>query len=210
MLSKFLRSASANKGAILEYIGFSEAVNLNGSTVTCDVPTGAIAGDLLIGVSTQTGSSTVYAMTPPSGWTELLDAQAIWVGYLPAWDGTTSSYDFVKSNALADPAVAVYAFRNATFDVLGTPSALSTSPVAPSITLTESGSIVLATYRAVTQTTTTYSTPTDFTSINNGSGTYALSSFIKEGVASGATGTVSSTPSPSINSRGFLIGIKQT
>lgn len=204
MRNHFLKASAQRFGGRLAYIGVSSA-SATGASVSCSVPVGAQAGDLLIGVSTQRGSTSTLAMTPPTGWTETLDDIGRWAGYLPAWDGTTTSYTFTKSASAANPIVVILAFRNADFDVQGTLSTSTTSPAAPSITLSSNNSVVIATFSSLLS-TATYTTPTGYTEVSDPAQGIAVS-YISN-VSAGATGTVTSTVSTG-NARGYLIGIKQ-
>lgn len=201
-----LRAAVGNTAQLeIQYIGVSSAVQANGASVTCDVPSGAVAGDLLVAFSNQTGTTTSYTMTPPSGWTETLDTIGRWSGYLPSWDGTTSTYTFTKSNAAADPSVVMLAFRNAVYDVQGELSSGSANPVAPSINLLSNDSVVVACFSTAAQ-SASYTTPSGFTEVADPALGIAVS--YKADVSSGASGTVTATASAGTTSRGYLIGIK--
>lgn len=189
----------------IEYIGTSNAVQANGASVVCSVPSGALVGDLLVAFSSQTGSTTTYTMTPPAGWNETLDSNGRWCGYLASYDGTTANYTFTKSSSLADPAVVILAFRNAIFDIQGELSVGASSPVAPSITLTNNNNTVVACFCTGAQ-AASYTTPSGYTEVADLALGLAVS--YKSGVASGATGTVTSTASLGSTSRGFLVGLR--
>lgn len=210
MRSHFLRAVTDNATEI-QYIGVSSAVQTNGASVTCSVPSGAAAGDLLIAFANQIGSTTQYTTAPPSGWTETVDTLGYFAGYLPAWDGTTSTYTFTKSNAAADPQVVILAFRNAAFDVQGTVSASAANPIAPAVTLTSNNSVVLACFINLQATyplspARSFSTPTGYTEAIDTDNSLAV--FYKTNMSAGSSGTVQSTATSGTLNRGFLMGIK--
>jgi len=180
-----------------------------GASVTCAVPTGAQAGDLLIAVANQTGSTTAYTMNAVTGWTETLDTNGQYAGYLPSYDGTTANYTFTKSNAAASPQIIMMAFRNAAFNVQGTISAATTNPTAPAITLTANGSTVIACFNsnsATYPTSRSYSLPANY--IQSVDTDNSLEVFYRQNVPAGTTGTVSTTSTSGTANRGYLIGIR--
>lgn len=198
-----LHHALRATGGRLQYIAFANATG-SGTSVTCSVPSAARANDLLVAMSTQTSTTTVYTMGTPAGWTETLDTNGRSVTYLPSWDGTTTSYTFTKSGS-SNPAVVIMVFRNAKFDVQGTISAGAASPIAPAITVSYNGSILVGYFSGLNG-TLTYSTPTGFTEIYDGAIGLAIS--YKTGVAAGGSGTVTSTASGGTLSRGVIFSIK--
>jgi hypothetical protein len=200
MISHMLRAASSGP----TFIGYTYAVAASPSstTVSVAVPTGAQSGDIL--VASALGGIIPSAISSPL-FTTLLNSNARYAGnYI--WDGSSGPFTFTQAfTGSGTLQVILMAFRSCSYDVIGSVSAASSTPVAPSITLTLSNSIVIATFSA-TNSTASYSTPTDFTEIYD-SGT-GIATFYKTRVAPGATGTVSSTASSGSGSRGFLIGLK--
>lgn len=204
ILSHALRAAKKP----IEYINYSIA-QATGASVTCSVPSGTNTGDFLVAVANQTGSTTVYTMTPPSGWTEVLDTLGYFVGYVSSYDGTTSNYTFTKSNAAANPQVIMLAFKNADFDVMGAVSATASNPVAPAITLSSNNSTVIACFVNLSATypnTRSYSTPTDYTEAFDSDNSLALS--YRNNMPAGSSGTVTATATSGALNRAFLIGLK--
>lgn len=192
----------------IELIGYRVATSVS-AAITCQVPNGSQAGDLIIAVSNQLGSTTVYTMTPPAGWTETLDSNGQFAGYLPSYDGTTASYTFTKSNITSQPQIILITFRKAAFDVQGAISATSATPVAPAITLSAASSTVIACFcnlQASTLDDRTYTTPTNYTLIRDTGKSLAV--FYRSDLAAGSTGTVTSTASTGVLNRGYLIGLK--
>jgi hypothetical protein len=213
MLHHFLRAIpQASPAEEIEYIGFSSAVQTSGASVTCSVPSGAVAGDLLIAFANQIGSTTQYTMTPPSGWIETVDTRGYFSGYISNYDGTTSTYTFTKSNTAADPQIIMVAFRNAAFDVQGAVSASgSASPTAPAVTLSENESCVLACFINLQNSyplspARSFSTPTNYTEILDTDNSLAV--FYRTNMSAGSSGTVQSTATTGTLNRGFLIGLK--
>lgn len=203
-MSGIIQVLSSNyRTRIPQYINVATATGTN-NTVSLSVPSGAQPNDMLIAFSNQTSSTTTFTMTNPPGWLTALDELGRYCGYLPYWDGVTTSYSFVKSG-ICNPRVTILALRNAAFDLVGVQSAAAAAPVAPEIILSENQSILLACYWSLNTTTVTYTTPAGFTEVSDGS---ALAVSYKTPVAAGATGTVTATGSAGTNSRGVLVGIK--
>jgi hypothetical protein len=203
MISHMLRAASSGP----TFIGYTYAIAASSASTTVDVavPTGASTGDTLIAcVLGGKGTDPFSTISNPS-FTQFKDVDARYGGRL-TWNGSSSPFTFTQSvTGTGTLQVILMAFRNCSFDADGLLGAEAATPSAPSVTLTSSNSIVIACYSR-TNSTTTYSTPTDYTKIYD-SGT-GLATFYKTRVASGATGTVSSTASSGTTSRGFLIGLK--
>jgi hypothetical protein len=201
-----LRAASIKE---ITFIGYSTARN-SGSSVTCSVPTGSQAGDLLIAFANQTTSTQQITMTPPSGWSETLDTLGYFAGYVAIYDGTTPNYTFTKSGS-SSPQVIMVSFRNAEFDVQGAVSSAKANPDAPAVTLSSNNSCVLAcfintqgSYPLVPA--RSYSTPTNYTEIFDTDNSLAVS--YRTGLSAGSSGIVSATATSGTLNRAFLIGLK--
>jgi hypothetical protein len=99
--------------------------------------------------------------------------------------------------------------RNAAFDVVGTIGANASPNVAPSITLSQNNSIVFSHNSNGATASVTWTAPTNFTQLIADSNATQPSSvlFYDEGVAAGATGDVSATPSTG-SGRGFLFAVR--
>ena len=175
-----------------------------GTTITINVPAGTIDGDVLVLFVTSANSGATW--TTPAGWTAGTSAVGAKVFYRTA-SSEPASYTITQSvSTTADGYIAN--FRNASIDVVGAFSGSGTNPaVAPSITVTNNNSLVIAVFSDATG-NETYSTPTGFTPLDSDSDATGPSSgiFYKTGVSAGAFGTVSSTMSGG-TSRGALISL---
>lgn len=159
MLSSQGLRASAGNNTII--IGSTSANNADSTTVVLSVPSGAGKGDLLF--VALSGDSTAETWTGPAGWTESLDSNGRAIYRLASYDGTTASYTFTRSATGANGGIMV-CVRNATWRVIGTISASSTTPAAPAITFTTSNNMRFAVAFSTTA-NTTISTPSGFTTI---------------------------------------------
>jgi len=193
----------------ISYIGVASAITTT-STGTVPVDISSISssmqtGDLMI-VGTTVGSATAATWTQPAGWTEVQDTNSRAISYA-TWDGSTTSFTFTCSVAAINTQVVITVFRNASFDVVGSQSGASATPAAPSITVTNSNSALVAIYNVLNG-TASYTTPTGFTEVYDAG--VGLSVNYKLGVSAGSSGTVASTASSGTNSRGTLVALSPT
>ena len=187
MLSHFLRATKKTAS----FIAGASAVTAGSTTLVCNTPTGAITGDLL--VAFMVGGDPVRTFTQPAGWTEQLDANGRAIASLASYDGTTMNYTFTMSGS-DTMRVQILCFRNATWGIVGTPSASVTSPVAPSITIPNNDSLWLV-YTSSTDVGMTYTTPSGFSDIVAAQSTTVTQKLIVNNTLqlSGATATVTMT-----------------
>ena len=194
----------------ITYIANNKVQNTSsGTSLVINKPTGTIDSDLLIAyVSNSAGSGT---WTSPAGWTERYDANGFSI-YTKTASSEGADYTFTSSTAGALQGY-VLTYRYADFDKIGSTTGPGSGALsAPSISLTENYSYVLAYYVNTNNTGVTYTTPTNYTSIVSDSDTTRPSSAIfgRGGLSPGATGTVSSTASTGTTNYGILLGIKST
>jgi hypothetical protein len=124
----------------------SASNGVSGSTLTINVPAGTLAGHLMLAVlGTDDGSLT---WTPPSGWTEVVDQNAVpslGVMYKIAGSSEPASYNFLSSTS-ASLGGSILTFKNAAYDTVGTVVAntTNTSYTLTAITTSEDYGLVLA------------------------------------------------------------------
>jgi hypothetical protein len=124
----------------------SASNGVSGSTLTINVPTGTLNGHLMLAVLGTDASSVTW--TPPSGWTEVADQNAVpslGVMYKVAGSSEPASYDFVSS-AGSSLGGSILTFKNAAYDTIGTivANATNTAYTLTAITTSENYGLVLA------------------------------------------------------------------
>jgi hypothetical protein len=193
------------------WVGGETATSASGTTLVINKPSGTAENDLLVAICVR--ANTGGNWTGPSGWTEAADANGISVHYKTAGASEGSSYTFTASGTNVNFGI-IMTFRNAAFDLVGSMSNLGNNITIPAITLSSNNSTVIAFARG-----SSTNNATDYGGeINNDTYTYVYRDVtskdtwtsitaIKEGVASGSTGTVSAGAF-SKDATGFLIGIK--
>lgn len=189
------------------WVGGETATSANVTSLVINKPSGTAQNDLLVAICVRPATSGTW--TNDGTWTEAFDTAGISVHYKTAGASEGSSYTFTQAAAISFGIIMT--FRNAAFDLVGT-SATGTTINIPAITLSSNNSTVIAFARDgttdswvgdITDNTFTY-VYKDVTNKN----TFSSITAIKEGVASGSTGTVSAGTFAQSGARGFLIGIK--
>lgn len=201
MLDRLLLGADA---AGITFIASASGTS-SASPTTCNKPTGTAQGDLMIAFMYADGSN---AWTAPTGWTQVVNAD-LSVMYKVAGASEGSSYSFTSSKA-GFRYVAIFTYRNAAYDVVGTTTTATTATVSiPAITLSSNASTVFA-FVGGTGNVTGWNTPSGFTALLSSASNPIAASFSKADVASGSTGTVSLTRTGSSTSSqiAVLVGIK--
>jgi len=189
-------------GPVLTLVNTTTAVqNTAATTITINVPSGVINGDLLVlMVMSDNG-----LWTTPSGWTVWFANSNNRAIFYRTASSEPASYTITQSNSDTSSACMI-ACSNAAIDVMGTIGSFNSPSVAPSITTTANDAFVFD-YIAVNSASRTVTTPTGFTSVasdsDSTSPSYAL--FYKTQATAGATGTVSATVSGSMRSTLFSI-----
>lgn len=171
----------------------SAVQNTASTTITVNVPSGTANGNLMILVVAS--SSGAITWTTPSGWTvwnSTFQGRAI---YYRTASSEPASYTITQSSSFTSSAY-ILTYRNATIDVMGAYSSSGSPSIAPSITTTANNATVFYFVASPTQTSCTYTTPTNFTPLVSDSDATAPSSaiFTRVQATAGATGTASSTP----------------
>jgi hypothetical protein len=175
----------------ISFVNLTTAVqNTNSTTITINVPSSVVDGDVMImqvlGVNPGT-------YTTPTGWTlwfGTTNNRAIFYRYASS---EPASYTVTSSSSTTHNAY-IIAYRNAVIDVIGTISPVDDPIDAPSITTTANNAYVFASYGLAGSGGTTFSTPTGFTALASDSdGTPpSFGLFYKEQATAGATGTATS------------------
>lgn len=206
MLTHFLRALPKGAPAVLSFIAGSEAVTGSGTSLTVNTPSGAQSGDLLVALKTSTSTSSTF--TSPSGWVERFDANGRAISTLDSYDGSTANYTFTFGSSGAR--IQILCFRSALWGVLGTTSASTTNPVAPSITIDVNNSLWLA-FASSTSLGITYATPSGFTdAVTAQTSTVSQKIIINDSVQpTGATSTITFTQTAGTgNGRAIQFSVK--
>lgn len=186
----------------------NETSTSSDTTIVVSKPSGTLSGHLMVAICNwDVGGG---AWTGDTGWTEVLDQGTTAPGTRIAWKlaggSEPTSYTFTTAVAPISLQAFILTFSSAAFDVVGAASANATPSVAPAITVSANGSLLVATYSR-SGSSTTYSTPTGMTALVNS--TLAPSTAIfTQSVNSGSTGTRSSTPSTG-NATGVLFSLSR-
>ena len=196
--------------ALPSFISFAK--NQTGGTassLTINKPGGTVENDLMVMIIASTSTIT---WTQVAGWTEIFDVGGLVAAYKVAGASEAASYT-PSATSVANHSGIIVTYRNAFFDIAGSPSAATSSntQIANAISLTRSGSTLLAFFTARTSSSCTYSTPTTGLGVVNADSdgiapSWAL--YSQDNVASGTTGSktalASFTPSDPFS---VLIGI---
>lgn len=193
------------------YISYSSGEGYLSTSLVINKPSGVLSGDLL--VAAMVGST----FTGASGWTEKIDqgaAPALRIATLTAGGSEPSSYTFTAASGV-NTVGQIICLRNAQFDVLGASvTTLSGDGNLVITAVTSAGGIILAFVATDSASSTIgHTTPSGMTLINTKThsvvGYPVLSSFVQE-VASGSTGTRTSTTSGTTTTNGgILMGVKK-
>lgn len=176
------------------------------TTITINVPTGTVAGDVMVAFLTNASSGTFNTLT---GWTLGATATGRGIFYKIAGHNEPASYTFVASTSgLLQGYIVTY--ENAVWGGVSAASSNTSPTQAPSVTTTSTNSMVVAFYSS-TLASITYSTPTSYTTLDSNSDTTAPSNalFYRVYAAAGATGIVISTPSSGL-SIGYQVFLSPT
>lgn len=202
-----LRAASAGK--LIEFVALSTATT-SSTTLTINKPTGTTQGNLLIAIVFADPNVTWSGDT---GWTEVVDqgsGPSIRVAYKVAGASEASNYTFTSS-ASGLIGGAIFTYKNALYDTVGAIQTGVTGgvQVAPSITLAENASTLIAVFARAQ--TTTWSAPSAGLSLLTTQTVVrpAWAIFHQTDLPSGSTGTRQATPANTAGTLAcVLIGIK--
>jgi hypothetical protein len=197
----------------IEFVALAQHQNsTTATTLVINKPTGVQEGDLMVAVMA-TDSSVTW--TGDTSWTEVSDTgnrTGLRIAWKRAGASEGASYTFTSSSSRRLSGV-ILAYRNATFGTMGTVQDYSTAPsgnimVAPSITVADPGSRLLAAY-ANRISSTTYTTPSGMTSRAVDANATAPSWHVfDQEVGAGASGTRSSTASDAKDSACVLFALR--
>lgn len=195
------------------WVGGTRAVTADGvgsTTIVINKPSGVVQNDLMVAIVTADDTGSNKTFTGPTGWTEAGDFGGLAVYYKTAGASETSTYTFTCSSGQVLSGI-IMAFRNAAWDLIGA-SATGPTPTLPSITLSSNNSTVIAFVKAGDKVDLASNITDDsYTYVYKETASvqaFTMVIAIKEGVASGSTGTVTSVTTKNSSARGFLIGIK--
>ena len=175
------------------------------STHVMNVPSGTANGDLMV---LFIAASTTSTYNVPTGWTQAFNSISSCMICYRIASSEPASYTVTTSTLACTGYIATY--RNAAFDAVGAVSVIATPSVAPSINVSYDNSIVLD-FTVARFASTTFTTPTGFSSVASESNTTSPSSALfSDPVNAGATGTVSTTPSGGNTAFSILVALEPT
>lgn len=173
-----------------------------GTTLDIVTPSGLV-GDVIISGAVCENSRT---WTPHTGFTEVFDTNSLEISRRTVDGSEAATLTFTANAGHGGASGFALLLRGGTYDTVGSASAPSSTPAAPSITLTGAGRVYAIFWRQSSG--ISFTTPTGFTYVahdaDGNSPSWAM--FYKDFPA-GATGTVSSSVS-SGSGYGVLVGVK--
>jgi hypothetical protein len=210
-LSSVIDSASIISSNIAQFISYS-SVFVNSPNFTIDKPSSVSENDFLLftGVA-QTASDNVWST--PTGFTEVLDLVGRLVSYKTATASEPNTYSITDPTTSLSNNVdcALLCFRNASLDTVGVlgDAGMGTA-IAPSITVSEDNSILLAIFTHNSTDDDILSVPQGFTTIyKRAAGDRPMVAIFYKFVNAGATGDVITENNVTyVGARGMLISIK--
>jgi hypothetical protein len=189
-----------------------------GTTLTINAPSAVEEGDLLFAFLLASSSASGAGYSTLSGWTNRTDG-ATAGAYLSlqskvAGSSEPANYTFTTSSTASRSGIILH-IKNGAVGAIGGQQSTSSGTsgvVANSITVPDSGSLLLALYwfGGLTSSTTNPGTPTDFALVDRigvSSTRPAISIFQKSSVFSGSSGSVTSTWNLAVTRYGVLISI---
>ncbi len=208
-------SGSSSKARPI-YVNTGTRNNATGSgSLVVNKPANVLVGDIIV-VFASGGANNRTWTAPSAAWTEVLDAgtsmsPAVFWKVATSNDETPGSYTFPSNSGGSAYNGFAIAYRGGAFDVLGTPavtgSSNATSVSAPSITVSENSSILLAVYFTDTSNSVVSSAPTGM-SLRASDGTRPTSLIYSQDVEAGSTGTRTITYTNGTTLSGVLASIK--
>lgn len=197
----------------------SSAISYDSSSIAWNnigvvpVPSGVVAGDLMVMLVGAVGSASPSAWSPPSGWTAIISATG-YAGacYRIATGAEPANYSWTGSSTGGGASFIAVAYRAAAYDAVGSVSTSSAgSPaVAASVTVSQSASVVLGFWGTVDAGVSNSSpapTGMDLVTVTNSVACKAWL-YSQASVSAGASGTRSFTDPVITNSVDFLLAIK--
>lgn len=207
-MSGLLGMMLASSGTKIPVLIGSPEVDTGTTTLTIDKPTGALAGDLLLAIMGSPGSTN---FTGDTGWSEIVDVAGTpsrRIAGKTAGGAEGSNYTFTAGTVGVNVGGAIFAYRDAAFDVVGTSGTASAGAdiIAPSVSMSSTG--ILFAWFVTNQPGRTFTTPTGMLPLAAFSGSAPSFALFYQQLGAGATGTRTSTPSGSGDTTGILFAIK--
>lgn len=174
------------------------------ATLTIAKPDNVSAGTILLAFVQINADRPV---TPPSGWTELIDSsrRSVHMIVLDGSEGSSFTWAFTGAAAVQGFIVPV---AGASYDAIGAFGPTANPAVAPSATASVANSLALAWF-SENNVSIAFSTPSGWTSvIADADASNCSAAIFSKAVSAGATGAASSTPTPSANCRGIQVVLK--
>jgi hypothetical protein len=194
-----------------EFVASASTQNAStGTALTINKPTGTVEGDLMVAVMCASGGNATW--TGASAWVETADYTQrpdLRIAYKIAGASEPSSYTFTVSSSLTNSGT-ILTYRYAAYDTIGTFTAGTNPLILPSISPSESQSILIAT-GARDAASVTLGTPTSMTArVTDNDGTAPSYIVCDQTVAKGPTGTRSMSTGSTSEVAGIMLSIKPT
>lgn len=208
MLSRLLRASEANVGPVFISSSSAQETLSTSSSISLPAPTSILQGDVLVAFLNSGTSTSTW--TGPEGSKQFVPRYNAGTGFaiftrtatVTDEGGFGGTYTFNPHNTSRLTA-ALLVFRNASYDTVGTVASGNPNLSAPSITLANDKSYVIAYYRDTIA--CYFTTPTGFTDLQSYGSTAGYATFGKGNLNAGATGNVSTIPSSTAD--GILVGL---
>lgn len=205
MLARKILMGDGSAASDITFRSFTQAGSkIETTSLVINKPSGVVAGDILVATVVD---SSVTAITPPSGWTQLFNSTwhsssyqgAVFIKY--AGGSEPSSYTFNGASGYMSGVIAAYSGgTSAMYDVFGAKAEGAAASVTAASVTTTAATRVLQITMDRDDTDTTYTPASGWTNRVGVDGGGYISYHISDNVlAAGATGSVTSTSAIVIN-----------
>lgn len=194
-----------------EFVASASTQNASsGTTLTINKPTGTVDGDLMVAVMSRASGNTDW--TSDTGWTEVADQSSnpdLSVAYKVAGPSEPSTYTFTSLTASTFSG-SILTYRYAAYDTIGSFTTGTNPLILPSISPSESQSILIAA-GARAAASVTLGTPTSMTArVTDNDATSPSYIVCDQTVAKGPTGTRSMSTGSLSEVAGIMLALKPT
>jgi hypothetical protein len=195
-----------------EFVASASQQNTSdGATLTIGKPAGTVEGDLMVAVMACSGGGTTW--TGDTDWIEVAEQGAdisLRVAYKVAGGSENLSYTFTNSSSIRTLSGTILTYRYAAYDTTGTLTTSTDPLILPSISPSESQSILIAA-GARGAASLPLGTPTRMTArVTDNDATSPSCIVCDQTVAKGPTGTRFMTTGSTSNAAGIMLAIKPT
>jgi hypothetical protein len=189
----------------------TQTTSTAGDVLTIAKPTGTVEGDLMIASMAKDGIDGNWS--PPAGWTEIADqtvSPELSVHYKVAGASEPSDYSFSGKGTGRHASGSILTYRYAAYDTIGSFTTGTNPLILPSISPSESQSILIA-VGARAAANITLGTPTSMTArVTDDDATGPSYIVCDQTVAKAPTGTRSMSTGSTSNVAGIMLAIKPT